>query len=89
MNKTPLKKVYNIQPSRDSEVASSPSYYTEQTLFSETYTDGTTNNGNTAKTQPRVITASELREPLLESGTADVYDVDPSSVPTRVQTSYK
>lgn len=31
---------------------------------------------------------SELREPLLESGSVDVYDVDPSSVLTRIQTSY-
>ena len=36
-----------------------------------------------------VFSASELREPLLESGTADLYVVDPSTVPPREQSSYK
>ena len=35
------------------------------------------------------ITASELREPLLEYGYADVCEVDPSTIPTREQTSFK
>ena len=95
LNKTPLQKIYNIQPPRKNEsVTVSPSNNTKkakETLPSETYSTNTTSNGNTAiiLSQPVVITASELREPLLESGSVDVYDVDPSSVPIRIQTSYK
>ena len=93
MTKTPLQKIYNIQPLRSNDIITgvSPLSNTkkaEENLPSETYCTNTSNGNTTAITQPVVITASELREPLLESGSVDVYDVDPSSVLTRIQTSY-
>ena len=93
LTKTPLRKIYNIQPPRSNDIVTgvSPlnsSKKAEENLPSETYHTNTSNGNTTAVTQPVVITASELREPLLESGSVDVYDVDPSSVPTRIQTSY-
>ena len=89
LNRTPLLKMYNIQPPRSADVPTSPdTEVAEEAVPSKTYSSNATNNGSNGKTQPVVITASELREPLLESGTVDVYDVDPTSVPTRIQTSY-
>ena len=86
--KTPLRKIYNIQPSRDNEnITSSSSNNAEkakETVPSSTHSTNASSTSSTAKTQPSVITASELREPLLESGTVDVYDVDPSFVASRI-----
>ena len=87
-NKTPIQKIYTIQPPRNSYVATSSNAENAVEAIPSETSRNTTNNGSTGSTQPLVISASELREPLLESGTIDVYDVDPSSVPTRTQTTY-
>ena len=84
-NKTPLQKIYNIPPPKDNEIATTfPLNNTEKAegTPSRTYSTNTTDNRSTGKIQPPVISASELREPLLESGTVDVYSIDPSPVST-------
>ena len=82
-NKTPLQKIYNIHPSKDNETATSfHSNNTENAEKTILYSTNSADNGNTGKLQPPIFTASELREPLLESGTVDVYSVDPSPVST-------
>ena len=74
-----LVKIYNFRETKDTINATSVA--TEQ--------------GNQAlqqiqlpETKPAVICATVLREPLLESGTVELYSVSPSSVPTRMQTMY-
>ena len=88
LNKSPLQKIYNIQPLRDNETIASfrsnNAEKTEETLPTSTDSTNVTNTSTTAKSQPPVITASELREPLLESGSVDVYDVDPSFMASRI-----
>jgi hypothetical protein len=87
-NKTPIQKIYSIQPPKNSNVATmSNAENAEEAVPSET-SRNTINKGSTTNTLPVVISASELREPLLESGTVDIYDVDPSSVPTRTHVTY-
>ncbi len=88
-NKTPIQKIYSIQPPKNSNIATtSNTENAEEAVPSETSRNTTGNNGRTTNTLPAVISASELREPLLESGTVDIYDVDSSSVPTRIHTTY-
>ena len=79
-SKTPLVKIYNIQPDREA----SASVMSEEQQ-SELLTDGTSKNGSVFPPQSISFGASELREPLLESGSVNIYSVSPSSVPARIQ----
>lgn len=86
LKKSPLARFKNVQLIQEITAVMSSSYANEQAkdISHET-------NSETGKSQvfsnKHIVTASELREPLLESGTADIYEVDPSTVPTRTQTS--
>ena len=100
-NKTPLTKVYNVQLVEEiTESVDTPSD-NSATLESakEKTTEVKVTTTEIAIGQTSVSTglvdvchssfsSNELREPLLEFETADIYEVDPSSLPTRVQTSY-
>ena len=72
LNKIPLKKLYGIQRFRGTNASTSPTTHGKQanSLSAENF-----KNGNKRTN----ATFSELREPLLETGTADIYSIDPST----------
>jgi hypothetical protein len=86
LNKIPLMKIHDIiPPPKDDEIAASNNTEnTEEPLLSNTHSTNTTDNHSSVKSQPSIITASELREPLLESGSVDIYDVDASFMASRI-----
>ena len=87
--KTPLGKFYQVHD-HVSE--------TTHARLSVISADESSNNQNSSDTSSNALVhtkfqrpiygASELREPLIESGTIDIVDLDPSSVPPRIQTTY-
>lgn len=86
LNKLPLARLKNYQLIQEITDVTSPSYANGQAKDASNETNRETGDSQVHSNR-HVITASELREPLLESGTADVYEVDPSTVPTRTQLS--
>ena len=85
--------IYNIPPPKDSETATYiGTENADESVALWSFNTNTTNNNSPAKRLPPIISATELREPLLESGTVDVYDVDSDTVTsldsTRISSSY-
>ena len=94
LSRISTKKAYNIQLARETTDAATPTTHTtekaEEVSFSGALNNGTSINQLQTVTRPSaLLSASELREPLLESGTADLHDVNPLSVPERIQTFYR
>ena len=85
-NKTPLNKVYNFPSDKEATDADPGNSINGAREMTSTELDVSvdTNKHYSIKPQRAVVTSSELREPLLESGTSDLYEVNPSSTSERV-----